>query len=193
MPSPDRAPELVSTLPDPPLVREARRIIEQAAPRSLLDHSIRTFLLGRAYGQAHGIECDEEGLLLAALFHDLGLCGDRRDPRLPFQIVGSRALRAFLGERGVAPDRIEPMVDAIDFHMQLRPRWSKGTTVGLLQVGAWMDITGLRRRGVRAAARAIEAAYPRDDIRFRFYGLLLRSFGSAGACLGVVFPGRYRR
>lgn len=185
--------ETLTRLPDTPLVREAQALIERAEPRSLIDHNLRSFLFGRAYGRKHGIDFDEEGLLLAALFHDLGLSADHRDPKLPFTIVGSRALRAFLTERGVEPERIEPLVDAIDFHLQMRPRWDSGGTAGLLQIGTWMDITGLRRRGVRSDARIIEGAYPRDDIRTRFYGLLFGTFGSVGACVGTLFPGRYRR
>jgi hypothetical protein len=192
MTQPDPGPETLTRLPDTPLVREAQALLERAASRSLIDHSVRSFLFGRAYGRKHGIDCDEEDLLLAALFHDLGLCPDHRDPSVPFTIAGSRALRAFLAERGAAPGRIEPLVDAIDFHMQMRPRWASGPAAGLLQVGAWMDITGLRRRGMRDDARVIESAYPRDDIRTRFYGLLFGSFGSVGACIGTLFPGRYR-
>lgn len=188
----DSADELVTALPDTPLVREAREVIEKAAPRQLVDHSIRSFLFGRAYGRARGIDCNEEDLLVAALFHDLGFCPDYRDPRSPFPVVGSRAMRAFLTERGVAADRIAPMVDAIDFHMRMRLQIARGPAAALLQAGAWMDITGLRRGRVRGQARAIEAAYPRGDIRTRFYRLLFGSFGSVGACVGVFFPGRYR-
>lgn len=182
----------ITTLPDTPLVREAQAILERAAPATLVAHSLRTFMYGRAYGQRQGIDHDDEDLLLAALFHDLGFCPEHRNPRLPFQIVGSRALRQFLADKGTDPQRISPLVDAIDFHMQLWPRWSRGGVVGLLQVGAWMDITGLRRWGIRREARAIEGAHPRDGIRLRFYGFLFGSFGSVGSCVGTLFPGRYR-
>ncbi|MCA9706077.1 MAG: HD domain-containing protein [Myxococcales bacterium] len=185
--------EVVTLLPDTPLVREARGILERAAPSTLVAHSIRSFLYGRAYGRSHAMGCDdEEGLLLAALFHDLGFCPEHQDRRLPFQVVGSRALREFLSEQGTEPERISALVDAIDFHMQLLPRWSKGNTAGLLQVGAWMDITGLRRWGISSDARTIEGAYPRDGIRLRFYGFLFGSFGGVGSCVGTLFPGRYR-
>ncbi len=182
----------ITSLPDTALVREARGILEHAAPPTLVDHSIRTFLFGRAYGRNNDIDCDDEDLLLAALFHDLGFCPAHHDPALPFQVVGSRALREFLVGKGTESERVSPLVDAIDFHMQLWPRWSKGNAAGLLQVGAWMDITGLRRFGIREHARNVEAAYPRDRIRTQFYGLLFRSFGSLGACVGTMFPSRYR-
>lgn len=182
----------LTRLPDTALVVEARSILERAAPPTLVEHSLRTFLLGRAYGRRRGIDHDEEGLLLAALFHDLGFCPEHRNRRLPFQVVGSRALREFLAEHGTDPQRISPLVDAIDFHMQMWPRWAKGNVAGLLQVGAWMDVTGLRRWSLRGDARSIEGAHPRHGIGLRFYGFLLGSFGSLGSCVGTMFPERFR-
>ena len=44
--------------------------------------------------------------------------------------------------------------------MQMLPKWQKGPTVGLLQVGAWMDVTGLRQWSVSREAREIAEAYP---------------------------------
>ncbi len=188
----DLQAEALTRLPDTSLVQEARGILERAASPTLVHHSLRTFLLGRAYGRARGLDYDEEGLLLAALFHDLGFCPEHRNGKLPFQVVGSRALRKFLADQGADPQRISPLVDAIDFHMQMWPRWSKGNEAGLLQVGAWMDVTGLRRWSLRHEARAIEHAHPRHGIGFRFYGFLFASFGSVGSCVGTMFPGSFR-
>ena len=56
-----------------------------------------------------------------------------------------------------------------------------------------MDITGLRAWSVRPESKAIETAYPRGSIRTRFYSMVFGSFGSAGSCLGILFPERYRR
>lgn len=182
----------VVQFPDTPLVQEARVMLERAAPQQIVAHSLRCFLLGRAYGRKQRLDFDEEGLLLAALFHDLGLCEGNRNPKLPFPIVGSRALRDFLTERGVPAERIGPLAEAIDFHMQMVPKWQKGPTAGLLQVGAWMDITGLRQWSVSREARAITEAYPRGALRLSFYATVLRSIGSVGSCVGLLFPESYR-
>ena len=179
-------------LPDTPLIKEATTILKAAAPAEVLNHSMRTFLLGKAYGESLRKPFDEEGLLLAAIFHDLGLCEKHRDTSVPFPAVGSRALKDYLLERGVARERISPLCDAIDFHIQLFPRWSKGEEVGLLQVGAWMDVMGLRKARVREHAREIEAAWPRLAFDKKFNGLLLGTLKSVPACLGLVFPTLYR-
>lgn len=180
--------DATTRLPDTTIVEEALSILKRAATPAVVNHSIRSYLLGATYARHRGLDFDEEGLATAAAFHDLGLCTDYRDPRAPFQFVGSRELRRFLCARGVEPARIEPLAEAIDYHMQMLPRWSKGNVVGLLQVGAWMDITGLRRWNVRKEAKEIEAVYPRAGIGMEFNKLLLRSIGSVRSCIGLMLP-----
>lgn len=174
-------------LPDTRLVTSARALVEQAAPRALLHHSIRTFLLGRAWAQKKRFAFDEEGLALAALFHDVGLVARFADRSRPFTEASSRALRLHLADQGVERARIAALTDAIELHMQLLPRFSRGPEVGLLQVGAWMDVTGLRRWTVRADARAIAAAWPREGFGLLFPRALIGSFGSVSACTGLLF------
>jgi len=178
-------------IPDTPLVQEARQILTAAASEAIVNHSMRTYLLAQAYAQKRSKAFDEEGLLLAALFHDLGLCPSHRDRSLPFQVIGSRALRGFLRDRGVPEERAAPLAEAIDFHFLFYPRWSRGAEVGLLQVGAWIDMTGLRRWEVVAEAKEIERAYPRLDIARGFAQSFLGSLGSASSCLGLFFPARF--
>jgi hypothetical protein len=180
-------------LPDTSLVREALAVAKKALGPSLVEHSVRTFLLGHAYGKETGRVHDEEDLCLAAIFHDLGLAPEHHVAGSPFTFGGSRALASFLEERAVPRARIMPLVDAIDFHMQLLPRWSKGNVVGLLQVGAWMDVYGLRRGTVREEARRIAALHPREGFTAQFYRSFLRTLRTPAACLGLVFPGSFRR
>jgi hypothetical protein len=73
--------------------------------------------------------------------------------------------------------------------MQLFPRWSRGPEAGLLQVGAWMDVVGLRGSTVGTIARrGIEEEYPRGRFATEFHVRLLRSLGSPRACLRLLFP-----
>src|SRR5687767_4338499 len=123
-------------LPDTAAVKSARAIGERAAPSPILQHSLRAFLLASAYAEKKSSAFDEEGLALAALFHDLGLTPEFRDPSKPFAFASSKALRLYLMQRNVAADRIAVLCDAIEQHMQMLPRFSRGPEVGLLQVGA---------------------------------------------------------
>lgn len=175
-------------LPDTLLSKEAYAIINVVAVPEIVNHSIRIYLLSKAYAQKKNINFEDEGLYLASLFHDLGLCPTYKDSSQPFQLNSSRALQAFLNERQVSPERISPLVEAVDFHMQLFPKWSKGNIAGLLQIGAWMDIAKLRSWTIKDQVHAIETEYPRFQIERKFPKLLLNSIGSAHSCLGLLFP-----
>jgi hypothetical protein len=179
-------------LPDTPLVREAYALVSRALPAAILAHSVRTFLLAGAYARATSRDHDAEALCLAALFHDLGLA--RGERALPFQVASSRALAAFLEARDCPRQRIAPMADAIDFHLSLLPRWSRGAEVGLLQIGAWMDVYGLRRGRVRDEAARIDAKHPRAGFAGAFHRALLASIVRAplASCIGLLVPGRQR-
>ena len=61
-----------------------------------------------------------------------------------------------------------------------------------MHVGAWMDVVALRRWTVWSDARAIGRAYPRGGLDIAFYAGLVRSFGSASACLGLLAHDRFR-
>lgn len=180
-------------LPDTATSREAHRVLTDAAPPELVNHSVRVYLLGKAYGRKKGLRFDDEGLYLASLFHDLGLCPAFKDTSLPFQVNSSRALREFLLKRGFAQERVRALAAAVDFHMQLIPRWSEDNVAGLLQVGAWMDIMRLRRRAIRGEVAAVEQIYPRLNIERKFVRMLLGSVGSVGSCVGWLVPPREGR
>jgi hypothetical protein len=179
---------VIAPLPDTALVREARALVTAALDEGVLHHSLRAFHLGKVYAERRAIRFDEEELCLAALFHDLGLAPGRRPPKVAFTLAGSLALARFLDERGASRDRVARVTDAVDFHMQLLPRWSKGPAAGLLQIGAWMDVTGLRRGAIASEARAIEEALPAGDFRGDFNRRLLRTLDSTAACLGLLLP-----
>ncbi len=175
-------------LPDGVLAREATFLVERVLSPDVFRHSLRAFLLAREYAGKRDIAHDEEGLFLASLFHDLGLSDAHRDGRRAFTEIGADALVAFLEERGEGA-RGSPLAEAIELHMQLFPRWSRGPEVGLLQVGAWMDVVGLRGSAVgKIARRGIEDLYPRGRFTTAFHARLLRSLGSPRACLRLLFP-----
>jgi hypothetical protein len=174
-------------LPDTVLVREALALVRRALPEPIVDHSLRAYLLADAYAKATARVHDEEGLCLAAIFHDVGLGSDA--PRgVAFTHTSSGELARFLGNRGVARARIAPLAEAILFHMQLLPRWAKGNEVGLLQVGAWMDVVGLRRGRVAADAARIDALLPKGNFARTFNARLLATMTSPAACLRLLFP-----
>jgi hypothetical protein len=179
-------------LPDTKLVTEALGAARHALAAPMLSHSVRAYLLATAYAKSTSRDHDDEGLCLAALFHDVGMSPSHRGAGA-FTLASSSALTSFLEARDVPRERIAPLVDAIDFHMQLFPRWSKGNVVGLLQVGAWMDVMGFRRARVRDDAKRIEELLPRDGFTSAFHRGLLSTLRSPSACLGLLFPESFRK
>lgn len=176
------------SLPDTALVQEATKVVRTQLRETVLAHSYRTFLLGRAYAEVKKLPFDEEGLLLAALFHDVGLEGPFADRQRPFTEVSATQLRIFLNARGEEV-RARSLGEAVQFHMQLLPRWSKGPESGLLHIGAWMDVMGLRSNTLaREQLRAVEERYPRAGFDAEFQKRLFRSMGSFRACFRLFFP-----
>lgn len=180
-------------LPDTRLVVEAEAVARAALPRALLNHSVRTFLLAQAYAKVARIDCDIEGLAVASLFHDLGLCEPYRDRRRPFTFNSSRAMVAFLDQHHVPAPRVAALVDAVDFHFELWPRWQAGPEAGLLHVGAYMDVLGARRGRIRADATRIDQHYSRQGLVTTFVSRALRSIGSPLSVVGLMLPTRCRR
>src|SRR5690242_19169140 len=101
-------------------------MLESEVPGPLARHSVRCYLLGRAYAHARSITFDDEALALAALFHDFRLTPAHRDRSRAFMHASAAVLRTFLDARGVARDRADAMSRAIVHHMQPFPRWSFG-------------------------------------------------------------------
>jgi hypothetical protein len=179
-------------VPDTTLCGEAAALVSEILPPPILRHTMRTYRLGAAYGQKRGIDFEAEDLYLAALFHDIGLAPGRTEPRVPFQVVGGRALTGFLDERRFDPGRAARLREAIDYHMQVRPRWSKGPVAGLLQVGAWMDATRLRAWAVPGAVREADRLFPRAGFTTAFVRCLAGTVGDLPSLVGLWFPDRYR-
>jgi hypothetical protein len=179
---------VLAPMPEGVLVRESVALAESIVPAAILSHSFRTFLLAREFGRTRDIAFDEEGLMLAALFHDFGLVEGMRDRRRPFPEVGAKAVENFLSAKGEL-GRGQRLAQAIRYHMQVLPRWSRGPEAGLLQIGAWMDAAGLRRKAVGSEfIRLVEQSHPRGGFDTEFMGRLLKSTGTVCACFRTFFP-----
>lgn len=180
--------ERVTALPQTPLVLAAREAIEPVLPPALFAHSIRTFLYARAWAHAERLAFDEEGLLVASLFHDAGLCAPYKDTRRAFQFNSSDGLRDLLARRGIDGRRIQRLTRAVLHHFQPIPRWRYGPEAGLLHVGAYLDALGVRAWRIRAARRVIRSAYPPGASSRALFGLIARSIRGPRSCIGLLLP-----
>lgn len=180
--------EGVTTLPRTPLVLAARASLEPVLPPVLFGHSLRTFLYARSWARTKRLAFDEEGLLVASLFHDAGLCVPFKDTRRSFQFNSSAAMRDLLLGHDVAPERIRRLTSAVLHHFQPVPRWGYGPEAGLLHIGAYLDATGLRAWRIREARRAIRSVYPPRTSSRTLLGLIARSIRGPRSCLGIFLP-----
>lgn len=182
---------LAARMPDSATVTEAVALVRASFDDTLWNHTLRTHLLAAGWAERIGVRFDREQLALACLFHDLGMVPPQRDPAHAFTFAGSRALRDFLHPRGWETRRIEAAAQAIDFHMQLRPRWDLGEVAGLLQVAAWMDVTWLRSRQLREVVEEARRRFDRTGFMLRFNACLLRELASPRRALGLLSPTRW--
>ena len=177
-------------IPDSPVITEALQIVKAALSENIFNHSIRTYHYAYAFAEKLKIVFSEEELILVALFHDIGLYSTYQIKGKPFQIGSSRALKDYLlMHEKILPERINAMMEAIDYHFQFRPRWDKSEIAGLLQIGAHMDVMGTKANSIEGEKRAqILKAYPKNYFFPEFSGCLLKTFTNLDAITGLFYP-----
>lgn len=180
----------METIPDSKIVKEAHSIVKHALSENIYNHSMRVYQLGLLYGKIKQIPFDLEELCLVSLFHDIGLNEKYRQKGKSFQIGSSSTLREYLKSETKLPiTRINAMMEAIDFHFLLKPRWEKGELAGLLQTAAHMDVLGRNSSSIpRGDRKRIVNHYPKKRFFLEFNLCLLKSFTSVNSVIGLFSP-----
>jgi hypothetical protein len=143
------------------------QLAQNAYPLYLLNHSIRTFLLGSLVGRVRGQHFDEEILLLACILHDLGLT-DRYQGDLPFEIQGAQAARQFLQENAYSENKIQIVWDGIAMH-PLAIGQFKQPEIALVGEGAGADVLGPDISEIKKAdVDEVVKAFPRLGFKATF-------------------------
>jgi HD superfamily phosphodiesterase len=183
----------MQAIPNTTLVKEAFSLAKAVLSPSVFNHSMRTYHLGCAYANKYRHNYDAEEFLLAALFHDLGLFSPYRISGKPFQIGSSEALKKFLlQDARIAPERINVMMEAIDFHFRFVPNWNLSETAGILQTGAHMDVTGSKSRTIEKSVRkSILQQYPKNRFMLDFSACLLKTISNTECLKGLFWPEKH--
>jgi hypothetical protein len=153
--------------PDSALTRAAREAAIRALPTTLLNHSYRTYLFGRALGELEEVEVDAELLCAAALLHDTGLvlAGGRED----FTVTSARVARDVAEQVGLSTASTETLQTAITMHHSPRVTLAAGPVAYLLSAGAGVDVVGLRCWDLpRPTVDGAVAAHPREGFKEYF-------------------------
>lgn len=156
-------------IPSTALAVETRRFVEKVEPTYLVNHSLRTYFLGRVVGEQRGLlpgeDYDDELLFIGCVLHDIGLTefgnGTQR-----FEVDGADLAVRFLRDQGVAQERLDVVWDAIALHTAIGIAQRKQPEVALLQAGTVLDMLGGRIDAMPApdVVDTMLSEFPRLDI-----------------------------
>lgn len=151
--------------PDTATAKRASDLLQSLSPPWLVNHCMRTWLLGTLLAQADRIRFDEELFFVASALHDLGLNGERTcgdDCAACFAVQGAREAEKFAERAGWPVERRHRLSEAISMHLNIRVGMRYGAEAHLLHEGAALDVIGARMREIsKETLQAVQARYPR--------------------------------
>jgi hypothetical protein len=157
--------------PDSLFAREAEQACAEL-PASLVGHSYRTWLYGRALAAVDGSELDIELFYCGSLLHDHGIAQPTsgRD----FTLASAERTLACATTAGVSDDRAQALADAICVHTTPGVAIDRDGALGCyLQWGAMVDGAGLRIWDVAPAnVTEILHRYPRVDFKDQLVAMM---------------------
>jgi HD domain len=180
------------SLPQTELADAALRFAREHEPEYLLNHSVRSYLFGRALGT--GLDYDDELLFLAAVLHDIGLTpagdGDQR-----FEVDGADAATRFLLANGLTEQRAEIVWDSIALHTSIGIANRKRPEIALANAGIGIDVS---KRGANrlpdGLAEVVFEAYPRLDCKRELTeSVIANAHGRPSKAPPLTFPGEILR
>lgn len=129
-------------LPESSAVTAALSVAERYCSPAFLNHSVRSYLWGTMYGDAHGIARDGELLCVAALLHDIALSPSFDSHTVPFEVAGGDVARVFGLAAGWPAHRVDRVAEIIVLHMRDDVAAAVDPESHLLQVATSWDVTG---------------------------------------------------
>lgn len=152
-------------LPDSVTAKHASDLLQSLSPPWLVNHCMRTWLLGALLAQAGRIRFDEELHFVASALHDLGLT---REPKCDegcaacFAVQGAREAEKFAERAGWSVERRHRLSEAISLHLNIRVSMRHGAEAHLLHEGAALDVIGARMRELsKESLQSVLDRYPR--------------------------------
>ena len=128
-------------IPDTELARDAAHLMFTAAPRTLYNHSLRTFVLGMISAKRRNLKIDEEVAFHASILHDLGLTQPYHgDSNKSFEENSALLAVAFARAAGMGERRAENVHKAIILHAGRA--FGEPADVEFVMEGARQDVTG---------------------------------------------------
>ncbi|MEU4370692.1 HD domain-containing protein [Micromonospora chersina] len=156
-------------LPRTPAATAALAVATRYCSPALLNHSIRSYVWGATYADAHGIAFDDELYYVSALLHDTGLTEPFDSHTLPFEEAGGHLAWVFGVAAGWPEARAARVEHIIVTHMRADVSAAEDAESHLLQVATSWDVAGQRPEDFPAAltGRVLDR-YPRLDFATEF-------------------------
>jgi cyanamide hydratase family protein with HD domain len=156
--------------PDTPAARAALEFASAYHTRSLLNHSIRSWLWAVAFAEQEGRgPLDDELLYVAALLHDIGLVEEFDNHTLSFEDAGGHVAIALTSGAGWNGTRRRRVHEVIERHNWPSVDPDMDTEGYLLEIATALDISGARADALpRAFEDDVLTAYPRLELAAEF-------------------------
>jgi hypothetical protein len=149
------------TPPDSQFAGEVVEACTELGP-AVIEHSYRSYLFARALGRVDGVECDEEALFAATMFHDHAFPSIDTLTDRCFTVAGAEGAERFLAGSSLSEDQRHDVLDAICLHINPWVDRERGAIQYLAHDGISLDVVGLRSWEIdRAGARRVFDRHPR--------------------------------
>src|SRR5258707_10934210 len=154
----------ILVLPTGALADASLAIARSSVSRSIVDHSIRSFLFARLLADDAGClndaDYDEELLFAATVMRDLGL-GERATGEARFEVEGADLAAAVLRRHGVAERDIDRVWEAIALHASFGIAHRRGLITSLTHRGVFIDAGRITDGIADRQRQRILNAYPK--------------------------------
>jgi hypothetical protein len=155
----------ILVLPTGQLADASLAIARSSVKRSIVDHSIRSFLFARLLADREGLlvdaEYDEDMLFAATVMHDLGL-GEHATGEARFEVEGADLAADVLRKHGVAEPDINRVWEAIALHSSVGIADRRGLLTSLTHRGVFIDAGRVTDALADRLRQEVLIAYPRS-------------------------------
>jgi hypothetical protein len=131
------------TPPDTPFAGEVVEACADLDPM-VVEHGYRSYLFGRALGVVGGIECDEEALFAATMFHDYAFETMESLTDRCFTLAGAEVAAQALEASPLSETERHDVLDAITLHLNPTVPPERGAIQHLAHDGILLDVLGVR-------------------------------------------------